>query len=174
MIPLRDNIPNDHFPVVTVVIIAINALVFLLFQGPSFSFSGGGCGGDRSRWSRTGRSPTGSPIPARIASWRAAIEEQTTGQFVDTRRGRVRGNRGVRGGHQRRGHPVEEVDEPPAFLTIFTSMFMHGGWLHIIFNMLFLWIFGNNIEDAMGRVRYVVFYLLGGVAAAGCAGRRVA
>jgi membrane associated rhomboid family serine protease len=46
-------------------------------------------------------------------------------------------------------------------------MFMHGGWLHIIFNMLFLWIFGNNIEDAMGRVRYLIFYLLGGVAAAG-------
>ena len=59
------------------------------------------------------------------------------------------------------------IDNPPAFLTILTSMFMHGGWLHIIFNMLFLWIFGNNVEDSMGRVRYVAFYLLGGAAAAG-------
>jgi membrane associated rhomboid family serine protease len=46
-----------------------------------------------------------------------------------------------------------------------TSMFMHGGWLHIIGNMLFLWIFGNNVEDAMGRARFLVFYFLSGFAA---------
>jgi membrane associated rhomboid family serine protease len=46
-------------------------------------------------------------------------------------------------------------------------MFMHGGLLHIAGNMLFLWIFGNNIEDSMGRLRFVLFYLLGGVAAVG-------
>jgi membrane associated rhomboid family serine protease len=46
-----------------------------------------------------------------------------------------------------------------------TSMFMHGGWEHIIFNMLFLWIFGNNIEDALGRVRFLVWYLVGGLVA---------
>jgi membrane associated rhomboid family serine protease len=50
--------------------------------------------------------------------------------------------------------------------TVFTSMFMHGGWFHIIGNMWFLWIFGNNVEDAMGSIRFVVFYLLCGVAAA--------
>jgi membrane associated rhomboid family serine protease len=50
-------------------------------------------------------------------------------------------------------------------LTSFTSMFMHGDILHLGGNMLFLWIFGNNVEDAMGRVRYVVFYLLAGYAA---------
>jgi membrane associated rhomboid family serine protease len=44
-------------------------------------------------------------------------------------------------------------------------MFMHGGWGHILGNMLFLWIFGNNVEDAMGRVRYVAFYVLAGLAA---------
>src|ERR1051326_3646861 len=49
---------------------------------------------------------------------------------------------------------------------VFTSMFLHGGWLHLLGNMWFLWIFGNNIEDSMGHVRYVVFYLIGGVAAA--------
>jgi membrane associated rhomboid family serine protease len=50
--------------------------------------------------------------------------------------------------------------------TIFTSMFMHGGWAHLGGNMLALWIFGDNVEDAIGHVRYIAFYLLGGTAAA--------
>ena len=53
----------------------------------------------------------------------------------------------------------------PPWMTVFTSMFLHGGWMHLIGNMLYLWIFGNNVEDAMGHVRFVVFYLLCGVAA---------
>jgi membrane associated rhomboid family serine protease len=51
------------------------------------------------------------------------------------------------------------------FLTIFTSMFMHGGWLHIGGNMLYLWIFGDNVEDRFGHVRYLVFYLICGIVA---------
>ena len=51
------------------------------------------------------------------------------------------------------------------FLTIFTSMFMHGGWLHIGGNMLYLWIFGDNVEDRFGHMRYLVFYLTCGIAA---------
>lgn len=51
------------------------------------------------------------------------------------------------------------------WITIFTSMFMHGGWMHILGNMVFLWAFGPAIEDAMGPVRYLVFYLLGGLVA---------
>jgi membrane associated rhomboid family serine protease len=54
----------------------------------------------------------------------------------------------------------------PAYATVLTSMFLHGGWFHLIGNMWFLWIFGNNIEDAMGHGRFVVFYLLCGLAAA--------
>jgi membrane associated rhomboid family serine protease len=50
-------------------------------------------------------------------------------------------------------------------ITAVTSMFMHGDWLHIIGNMVFLWIFGNNVEDSLGKVRYLLFYLLGGFAA---------
>ena len=50
-------------------------------------------------------------------------------------------------------------------LAAITSMFMHGSWLHLGGNMLFLWIFGNNVEDAMGRLRFLVFYFLGGIAA---------
>jgi membrane associated rhomboid family serine protease len=53
----------------------------------------------------------------------------------------------------------------PAWQEAFTSMFMHGGWEHIIFNMLFLWIFGNNVEDALGRVRFLLWYIAGGLAA---------
>ncbi len=53
----------------------------------------------------------------------------------------------------------------PAELSIFSSMFLHGGWGHLLGNMLYLWIFGNNVEDAMGHVRFVVFYVLCGVAA---------
>jgi membrane associated rhomboid family serine protease len=67
-------------------------------------------------------------------------------------------------------HPCEVEDSCPVVgqdwpITALTSMFMHGDWLHIGGNMLFLWIFGNNVEDAMGHVRFLVFYLLSGFAA---------
>jgi membrane associated rhomboid family serine protease len=61
--------------------------------------------------------------------------------------------------------PAELATVPPT-LTILTSMFLHGGWLHLIGNMLYLWIFGDNVEDAMGHVRFTIFYVLCGVAAA--------
>ena len=57
------------------------------------------------------------------------------------------------------------TDLAPTWLTLITSMFMHGGLLHIAGNMLFLWIFGNNIEDALGRVKFILFYFGGGLAA---------
>lgn len=55
---------------------------------------------------------------------------------------------------------------PIAWLTLFTSMFMHGGLMHLGGNMLYLWIFGNNIEDRLGHVKFLVFYLIGGLVAA--------
>ena len=58
------------------------------------------------------------------------------------------------------------VDAAPQYWTVITSMFMHGGWFHLIGNMLFLWVFGNNIEDAMGHAKFLIFYLLCGTAAA--------
>ena len=51
-------------------------------------------------------------------------------------------------------------------LTLLTSMFLHGSWTHLLGNMLFLWIFGNNVEDVMGRLRFLVFYVAGGFVAA--------
>jgi rhomboid family protein len=60
----------------------------------------------------------------------------------------------------------EGVVSIPAYATLITSMFLHGGWMHLIGNMLYLWVFGNNIEDVMGHARYVVFYLTCGILAA--------
>jgi membrane associated rhomboid family serine protease len=64
---------------------------------------------------------------------------------------------------------VELTPQLPAsiYLTPFTSMFMHGGWMHLIGNMLFLWIFGNNVEDYFGHVVFLIFYLLSGLCAVG-------
>ncbi len=59
-----------------------------------------------------------------------------------------------------------EIALVPAWLSVFTSMFLHGGWLHLAGNMLYLWIFGDNVEDSMGHGRFLVFYLLCGLAAA--------
>jgi membrane associated rhomboid family serine protease len=69
------------------------------------------------------------------------------------------------------GFPIGEglaclVDEGRAPEHIFTSMFLHGSWPHILGNMWFLWLFGNNVEDSMGRMRYLIFYLLSGIGAA--------
>jgi membrane associated rhomboid family serine protease len=67
-------------------------------------------------------------------------------------------------------HPCEVEGSCPTIgqgwlVTVFTSMFLHGGWAHLIGNMLFLWVFGNNLEDALGRVRFLLFYVAGGLVA---------
>ena len=54
---------------------------------------------------------------------------------------------------------------PSPHLTIFSSMFLHGGFFHVAGNMLYLWIFGNNIEDSMGHFKFIVFYLISGIVA---------
>jgi len=61
--------------------------------------------------------------------------------------------------------PASLVPHVPWYEGVFTSMFLHGGWLHIIGNMLFLWIFGNNVEDSLGHVRFLAWYLVAGIAA---------
>ena len=151
MIPLRDNIPSDRFPVVTLTFIAINVLVFLFLQGPSFSFSSIDS-------VETKPVVEYGAIPYRIThpGERCALANTATGSELIVCEGTSEYPPGAE----------PNIDNPPAFLTILTSMFMHGGWLHIAFNMLFLWVFGNNVEDSMGRLKFVVFYLLGGVAAA--------
>ena len=61
--------------------------------------------------------------------------------------------------------PNELIAVPPLG-TLFTSMFLHGGWMHLIGNMMYLWIFGNNIEDVMGHVKFIIFYVICGILAA--------
>jgi membrane associated rhomboid family serine protease len=118
VIPLKDSIPTERFPVVTVLFIALNILVFLyelaLGEGQGEYFVG-----------------AFALIPARLF------------------------------------HAATAVPGPfPVGVTLFTSMFLHGGLFHLAGNMLYLWIFGNNVEDAMGRVRFIVFYLVCGMVAA--------
>jgi membrane associated rhomboid family serine protease len=62
--------------------------------------------------------------------------------------------------------PIHLYDSPaPVYLTLLSAMFMHGSWLHILGNMLYLWIFGDNVEDLLGRGRFIIFYLVCGIAA---------
>jgi membrane associated rhomboid family serine protease len=156
LIPIKDNIPTDHFPIVTAVIIAINVIVFLLFQGASFS----GEQVDSRTVVEYGAIPYRVTHPGKECDL-ARVQDANTGQVTEDvvcegTTAFVEANQlGV----------TEDTKDAPWIITLFTSMFMHGGWLHIGFNMLFLWIFGNNVEDSMGPLRYALFYLLGGLAA---------
>ncbi len=118
MIPLRDNLPTRRVPVVTLVLIAANAYVFLKV------FLLGAYGGQR------------------YLLYYGLIPCSLTGNCVVTGRAFS------------------------AEVTLLTSMFVHAGFFHFAGNMLYLWIFGNNVEDSMGRVRFALFYVLCGVAAA--------
>ena len=66
-------------------------------------------------------------------------------------------------GHSELSGPLKII---PPFLSIFTSMFLHGGWMHIIGNMTYLYIFGDNIEERLGRLKFIIFYLITGIVAA--------
>ena len=168
MLPLKDNIPTDRFPVITVLFIAINIAVFgwqfFLDDGPNSSESpkvSGLSAADEAvfelgaipyRLTHPGKecgivtAPQGTKLPG--------IEPVVCEGSADRREA-----------EDVPGVEVVDLEGPPWWATILTSMFMHGGWLHIIGNMLFLWVFGNNVEDAMGRLRFVAFYLLAGAAA---------
>ena len=125
MFPLRDNIPTENFPFVTVALILANVFVYFFLQDGRLGLPDSGFGGD---WP----TPNYAVIPCEITG----------------------------------SHPCAVAPGgPSAVVTLFTSMFMHGSIVHLGGNMLFLWIFGNNVEDSMGRIKFVIFYLLGGLAA---------
>lgn len=135
MIPVKDNIPNDRFPLVTLGLIMANVVVYLLtviHGGSLFS------GPDAHELVKYGAIPYAVTHP------------------------------GVHCGLQSPQAVVCAKPGPPGALptwqTIFTSMFTHASILHIAGNMLFLWIFGNTVEDSMGRWKFLGFYILGGVA----------
>ncbi|MEK7817916.1 MAG: rhomboid family intramembrane serine protease, partial [Actinomycetota bacterium] len=117
MFPFKDNIPTERFPVITILLVAVNIAVFIyeVSLGPA--------------------------VDAFITSYGMTPYEITQGVTI---------------------YPKGGI---PIYATLITSMFLHAGWLHIIGNMLFLWIFGNNVEDSMGRIRFVLFYLMCGLIA---------
>jgi membrane associated rhomboid family serine protease len=139
VIPLKDDIPTRRFPIVTVVLIAINVIVYFVFEQ---GFWGLGEQGNEVVVEY-------GAIPVEITDPGTECAAVADGTAIEC--------------------TPEEVapDQAPFWLTILTSMFLHGSLLHLGGNMLFLWIFGNNIEDSMNRLVFVVFYLLGGVAALG-------
>ncbi len=134
MFPLKDNIPTDRTPFVTIALIAINVIVYFLLQKGGI-FDG--------------------PADSGVVHYGAIPYEIThPGENCEI----IRQGAAI-------GCGKLPSDQPATILTVFSSMFMHGSILHIAGNMLFLWIFGNNVEDSMGRVKFVIFYLLGGLAA---------
>ncbi len=166
MIPLKDNIPTARFPVVTVVLIAINVMVMVWQWAYPTDPQLDQIGYD----AITQSSLEYGAIPYRITN---PSEQQDcaigavddlgepgvvcpgTAEFTEAR-ARGEANPGL---------ALIPLEQAIWFITLFTSMFMHGGILHIAGNMLFLWVFGNNIEDALGRVKYVLFYLAAGLVA---------
>jgi membrane associated rhomboid family serine protease len=133
VIPLKDNIPTERFPFVTVALILANVVVYLLAI-------------------RHGGSIISGPDTYEVIKY-GSIPKALTHCLSHELLVDPRGVACVRSGGM------------PTWQTIFTAMFMHASILHIGGNMLFLWIFGNNVEDAMGPVKYLAFYILGGIAA---------
>jgi membrane associated rhomboid family serine protease len=138
--PLKDDIPTRRFPILTLAIIVACTVVYFVFERGLWDL--GATGNERV--------VEYGAIPYEITHPGDECGPTVGGQIV------CEGQRGVS------GTPPEQA---PWWVTVFTSMFMHGSLLHLGGNMLFLWIFGNNIEDSMGRFRFVAFYLLGGIVA---------
>ncbi len=166
MLPLRDNIPTSRLPVVTLALIAIN-VAFFIWQlayptDPKL---------DQVGFSAIDQSSLDyGAIPYRIThpshadnceigavtnQGEPGVVCEGTTEFRQAE-ARAEANPGL--------EPIP-LDQAPWWVTLFTSMFMAGGILHIAGNMLFLWVFGNNIEDSMGRPKFVLFYLLAGLVA---------
>ena len=144
MIPLRDDNPTRRVPVLTVLLILANVGIYFLVQPQ-------GMAGSESEATRF--SFQYAAIPCEIITGEPLSEEElptTTSQADNCQRG---------------GAPV--FADKQVWLAVVFSMFFHGSLLHLGGNMLFLWVFGNNIEDHLGAARYLVFYLLAGIVATG-------
>jgi len=168
VLPLKDNNPTTRFPVITVALIVINVAVFiwqLNFPTDKRLDQAGFGSIDQS-------SLEYGAIPYRIShadnrdcAVGAVAQEQ--GQFAAgvVCPGTREYDEAVAIGRQNPDATPITINEGAWWTTLFTSMFMHGGFLHIAGNMLFLWVFGNNIEDRLGRVKFLIFYLLAGLIA---------
>jgi rhomboid family protein len=139
LFPLKDNIPTRTTPYVTIALILINVLVYFFVQHAGIFH-----GPSDNSVVKYGL------IPYEVSHPGKHCDLDPSGAVLCEGQPGVSGNAGP---------------QPNTWLTIFTSMFMHGGLLHIAGNMLFLWIFGNNIEDSMKKWKFVIFYLAAGVVA---------
>lgn len=140
MLPLSDdNTGNRGVPVVNYSLIAMCLIVFLIPQEAGLV-----------------------PDNAFTMAWSLVPEEVLTGRDVVTESGE---RTIVHQGHKIKVKVPGLGPTPMVYLTLLTSMFMHGSIMHLGGNMLFLWIFGDNLESRMGSLRYLAFYLLGGLAA---------
>jgi len=137
-------------PVVTIAIVVINVIAYLLEIRHGGSFFGGPTEKTAVRW---GAIPYELTHPGDHCELITHSLPQGTASTIA-----CQGQPGVTG---------TPAAQPATWITAFTAMFLHGGFLHIFGNMLFLAVFGPNVEDAMTRPRYVVFYLLGGIVALG-------
>jgi membrane associated rhomboid family serine protease len=149
VIPIKDNIPTDRFPLVTVALILINVIVYLLTIRHGGSLFSGPDTHEIVKYGAIPRALTHSGVHCAEVAPVSAPQNAT----MLCNSGLLRAN----------GIAPENPLAP--WQTVFTSMFTHGSILHIAGNMLFLWIFGNNVEDSMGPVKFILFYLAGGVAA---------
>ena len=162
MFPLKDNIPTERFPVVTVILIALNLAVFVYqlslpddrASTPELAAVAvserdeltTAYGAIPYRITHPGDDPCGVALTGGASAQQILCEgaPEPDSASVDA---------------------FAPIDVAPWWLTLLTAMFLHAGFLHLAGNMLFLWVFGNNIEDSMGRFRFALFYLLAGVAA---------
>ena len=148
MFPIADVNPTRRTPIVTLLLIVACVVVWFSWQQEP----------QRDTLEDFVFNIEHAAIPCEIVEGRPLTEQELTAGFGST-------------GGDTEACNVGSPESPPAvpdkavWLSVFAAMFMHGGWLHIGGNMLYLWIFGNNIEDHLGRVRYLVFYLVAGVAA---------
>jgi rhomboid family protein len=147
MIPIKDENPTSTTPVITIALIVINIIVF--FTEPVLA---SGSGVER------------EIRQARYFACNGAIPYELT-----------HGDRVAEADPSQFEKPIDlafaelesrSCPDKSVWLSILKSMFLHGSILHIVFNMLFLWVFGNNVEDRLGKVKFVAFYLLAGTAAA--------
>ena len=151
MIPLKDNIPTQRFPFVTVGLILANIIVYLLAIRHGGSLISGP---DNQEVFKYGAIPDAL---THYGTHCAEVVSQTT--FGPQVPQIICNTALLNANHIPAENPL------PTWETVFTAMFMHASILHIAGNMLFLWIFGNNVEDAMGPVKYFFFYTVGGIAA---------
>jgi len=148
VIPIRDANPTRRVPWVTLALIAANVAAFLLWE-PTFA----------SQAKQQAFFYCNAAIP-----WEISHETSLARGGAAARRA-IDADLGSGAGVAIQSYLRRRCPDKSWLASIFVAMFLHGGWLHIGGNMLFLWIFGNNVEDRLGRFTFLAFYLLGGVAA---------